>query len=91
MLSVRKIKPYRQAGRQTDRHVFVSLSVNVTKNFNQRRDDYLPLVAKLKRLYDKFTFEIIPITIEATGLLTNNLNLMLKPNKLTLKTLTMLP
>ena len=58
--------------------ISVGLDVNVTKNFNQKRDSYLPLAAELKRIYDKFTFEIIPITIGATGLVTNDLKLMLK-------------
>ena len=52
------------------------MDVNVTKNFNQKRDNYLPLAAELKRLYDKFNFEIIPITIGA--ILLNDLKLMLK-------------
>ena len=47
------------------------------------------MLAELKRLYDKFTFEIIPITIGATGLVTNDLKLMLKrigiKNDVTLK------
>ena len=54
------------------------LDVNVNNNFKQKRDNYLPLVAQLKRLYDKFTFEIIHITIGATGLLMNDLRLKLK-------------
>ena len=58
--------------------IYVSLDVNVTKNVNQKRDDYLPLAAEFKRLYDKFNFEIIPIMIGATGLVTNDLKLMLK-------------
>ena len=58
--------------------IYVDLGVNVTKNFNQKRDKYLPLVPELKSFYDKFTFEIIFITIGATGLVTNDLNLMLK-------------
>ena len=58
--------------------VSVGLDVIVTKSFNQKRDDYLPLIAELKRLYDKFNFEIIPATIGATGLVTNDLKLTLK-------------
>ena len=56
----------------------VGLDINVTKNFSQKRDSYLPLAAELKRIYDKFTLEIIPITIGATALVTNDLKLMLK-------------
>ena len=58
--------------------ISVGLDVNVTKNFNQKRDNYLPLAAELKRLYETYTFEIIPIAIGATGLVTNSLKLMLK-------------
>ena len=58
--------------------ISVGLDVNVTKNFHQKRDNYLPFAAELKRLYDKFNFEVIPITISATGLVTNDLKLMLK-------------
>ena len=58
--------------------MYLSAQSIVTKNFNQKLDDYLPLIAELKRLYDKFTFEIIPATIGATGLVTNDLKLTLK-------------
>ena len=58
--------------------ISVGLDVNVTKIFKQKRDNYLPLAAELKRLYKTYTFEIIPIAIGATGLVTNSLKLMLK-------------
>ena len=58
--------------------ISVGFDINVTKNFNQKRDNYLPLVAELKGPYDKFTFQIIPVMIGATGLVTNDLKLMLK-------------
>ena len=58
--------------------ISVGLDVNLTKNFSQKRNYYLPLAVELKRLYDKFIFEIIPLTIGATGLVTNDLKLMLK-------------
>ena len=45
---------------------------NVAKNFNQKRNNYLPLAAELKRLYDIFNFEIIPTAIGATGSVTND-------------------
>ena len=38
----------------------------------------MPLAAELKRLYDKLNFEIIPIMIGMTGLVTNALKVMLK-------------
>ena len=58
--------------------ISVGLDVNVTKNFNQKRDNYLPLASELKRLYETYTFEIILIAMGATGLVTNSLKLMLK-------------
>ena len=58
--------------------ISVGLDVNVTKNFRQKLDNYLPLAAELKRLYDGYSFEIIPIAIGATGLVTKSLQLMLK-------------
>ena len=58
--------------------ISIGLDVNVTKNFNQKRDNYLPLAAELKRLYETYTFKIIPIAIGATGLVTNSLKLLLK-------------
>ena len=48
------------------------------KTFNQKHDSYLPLAAELNCIYDKFTFKIIPITIGVTGLVTNDLKLILK-------------
>ena len=58
--------------------ISVGLDVNVAKNFHRKCDNYLQVAAVLKRLYDKFNFEVIPITIGATGLVTNDLKLMLK-------------
>ena len=58
--------------------ISVGLDENVTKTFIQKRDNQLPVAAKLKRLYDKFTFEIMPVTISATGLVTNDLKLIPK-------------
>ena len=57
--------------------ISVGLDGNVTNNFNQKRHKYLPL--ELERLYDKFNFKIIPLTIGATGLVRiNDLKLMFK-------------
>ena len=50
----------------------------MTKNYKQKQDSYLLLTAELKWLYDDYTFEIIPIAVGATGLVTNNLKLVLK-------------
>ena len=69
--------------RKEDKHcliiyISVGLNVIVTKNFNKKCDNYLPLAVELKCLYDKFTFEIIAIMIGAIGLVTNDLKLMFK-------------
>ena len=42
--------------------ISVGLDLNATNEFNQKRDNYLPLAAELKHLYDKFNFEVIPVT-----------------------------
>ena len=41
-------------------------------------DNYLPLTAELKRLYNEFSFTITPIVIGATGLVTTHITRMLK-------------
>ena len=50
--------------------VWVCLDVNIDKNIKQKLDNYLPLAAELKRLYPDYTFEVLPIVIGATGLVT---------------------
>ena len=50
--------------------VICCLGVNIDKNIKQKLDNYLPLAAELKRIYDQYTFEILPIVIRATGLVT---------------------
>ena len=54
------------------------MDANVFKNFNKKRDNCLPLATELKRFYDKLNFEVVAITIGATGLVRNDLKLMLK-------------
>ena len=46
------------------------LVANVDKNIKQKSDNYLPLTAELKRLYIEYDFEILPVVIGATGLVT---------------------
>ena len=46
--------------------VSVGLDVNVDKNIQLKFDNYLPLVAELKRLYSEYTFEMIPLGLGAT-------------------------
>ena len=50
--------------------ICVCLDVNIDKNIKQKLDNYLPLAAELKRLYKEFDFEILPVVIGATGLVT---------------------
>ena len=50
--------------------ICVCLDVNIDKNIKTKLDHYLPLAAELKRLYEKYTFEILPIVIGGTGLVT---------------------
>ena len=53
--------------------ICVCLDVNIEKNIQSKIDNYLPLVAELKRLYDNYTFEVIPIVVGATGLITSHI------------------
>ena len=52
----------------------VGLDVNVEKNYKTKLDNYLPLCIELKKLYPEFTFEVIPVAIGATGLVTKQLS-----------------
>ena len=50
--------------------VCVCLDVNIDKNIKHKLDSYLPLAAELKRLYQEYDFDVLPIVIGATGLVT---------------------
>ena len=50
--------------------VCVCLDVNIDKNIKHKLDSYLPLAAELKRLYKEYDFDVLPIVIGATGLVT---------------------
>ena len=50
--------------------ICVCLDVNIDRNIKSKLDHYLPLAAELKRLYHHYDFEILPIVIGATGLVT---------------------
>ena len=63
--------------------VAVGLDVNTTWNYNQKNDNYVLLLFKLKKLYPRYTFEILPIVLGATGLITTELAINLR--KLTIK------
>ena len=50
----------------------VYLDVNIVKNIQLKHDNYLPLAAELKRLHSTYSFEVIPIVLGATGLVTSH-------------------
>ena len=50
--------------------IAVGLNVNIAKNINLKHDNYMQLSSELKRLYPNFSFEIEPIVLGATGLVT---------------------
>ena len=54
--------------------VAVGLDVNVNKNNMLKHDKYFQLCAELKRIYDEYTFQIVPISLGATGLITKSLS-----------------
>ena len=54
-------------------YVSIGLDVNVDKNYELEHSSYLPLAAELKRLYEHYKFEVVPIVVGATGLFTNTL------------------
>ena len=60
--------------------MIVLLDVYLTKNFNQKRDSYIPLATELKRLFEACTFKVIPVAIGETDLVTNSLKLIMKEN-----------
>ena len=53
--------------------VSISLDVNVDKNYELKHGSYLPLAAELKRLYEHYKFEFVPIVAGETGLVNNTL------------------
>ena len=56
----------------------VGLDVNIDKNIALKLDSYLPLAAELKRLYNDYSFKVIPAILGATGLVTSHMSKMLK-------------
>ena len=58
--------------------IVVGLDVNVTKNCQVKHDHYFQLCAELKRIYADYSFEVVPISVGATGLMTNTLSTNLK-------------
>ena len=53
--------------------VCVPLDQNVHTQEKTKVDTYTPLSANLRRLYLEFTYEIVPIVLGATGLITDSL------------------
>lgn len=58
--------------------ISVGLDINIDKNTNLKLDNYLPLASELKRIYEDYMFQVIPIVIGATGLVTQSLTKFLK-------------
>ena len=56
--------------------------VNTTRNYNQKNDNYVLLLSGLKKLYPSYTFEILSIVLEATGLITTELAVNLRKLKI---------
>ena len=63
--------------------ICVYLDVNIDRNISQKLDHYLPLAAELKRLYPDYTFEVLPIVIGATGLITREVHKVFKRLEIT--------
>ena len=53
--------------------VSIGLDGNVDKNYELKHCSYLPLAAELKHLYEHYKFEVVPIVVGATVLVTNTL------------------
>ena len=49
------------------------MDVNVDKNCDLKHSSYLPLAAESKHLDEDYKFEVVPIVVGATGLVTNTL------------------
>ena len=52
--------------------------MNVEKNCQTKHDNYFQLCAELKRVYGDYSFEVVPISVGATGLITTTLAKNLK-------------
>ena len=58
--------------------IVVGLDVNVNKNNQMKHDHYFQLCSELKRIYSEYSFEVVPISLGATGLITKTLESNLK-------------
>ena len=52
--------------------------MNVAENCTIKNDHYFQLCAELKRIYADYSFEIVPISVGATGLITKSLSTYLE-------------
>ena len=62
--------------------VAVGRDVNTTRNCNQKNDNDVLLLTELKKLYPKYTFEILSIVLGATGLIETELAVNLRKLKI---------
>ena len=62
--------------------VAVRLDANTNRNYNQKNDNYVLLLTELKDLYPRYTFEILPIALGATGLIKTELVINLQQLKI---------
>ena len=58
--------------------ICVPLDLNVHVQEKTKRDTYGPLIVGLLRHYPKFKFDVVPLVIGATGLVTDSLTMNLK-------------
>ena len=52
--------------------ICVPLDVNVTNQEKTKVDTYAPLIVGLLRIYPRYKFEVVPIVVGATGLVTDS-------------------
>ena len=62
--------------------VDVQLDANTNRNYNQKNDNYVLLLTELKNLYPRYTFEILPIALGASGLIKTELVINLQKLKI---------
>lgn len=53
--------------------ISVPLDKNIDKKFQEKRNNYIPLISEMQRIYRDYKFEIIPVIIGALGTITNEL------------------
>ena len=53
--------------------ICVPLDINVINQEKTKVDTYIPLIVGLLRLYPEYSYEVVPIVVGATGLVTDSL------------------